>query len=220
MKLPKPSHSPGFTIVELLVATSVFSVVLLGALAGFLEIGHLFYKGVSTSNTQAVANQILQDVSGQFQTNGGFTSVPPTDGSTYAYYCIGDTRYTYNINHEVNVNDSTDRSPGGHYGILKDVLPGDGCGTPCVSSCVQGEAPFQSPTELLGDKMTLRQFSITPSASGSNFFNISIVVSYGEDDAFDNISDPNTIVCKANSGLDQFCSVSRLNTSAYKGFSL
>jgi prepilin-type N-terminal cleavage/methylation domain-containing protein len=67
----------GFTIIELLIATTVFSVVLVGALAGFLEIGKLFYKGVSTTSTQSIANEVLQDVSGQFQSAASFTKVLP-----------------------------------------------------------------------------------------------------------------------------------------------
>lgn len=214
----------GFTIVELLIATAVFSVVLLGALAGFLEVGRLFYKGVSSTSTQTVANQILQDVSGSFRTNNNFA---PGGSNGYSYYCIGNSRYTYNINHELDINAAPNHaapSAGGNYGLLKDTLPGSsGCATPAAENIPNpppGSIRFQNPLEMLGDKMRLSAFNITQTSSTSNFYDVSVVVAYGDDDAFDNLNDPNTIACNPRSGLEQFCSVSRLNTSLYKGFGL
>lgn len=230
----------GFTIVELLIATSVFSLVLLGALAGFLQIGHLFYKGVSSTNTQSVANQIIQDISGNFQTNGSFSRIPAAgtqvmpvgdqgnSDPNYAYYCVGDTRYTYNINHMLDVSASTNYSApgsGGNFGLLKDVLPGSsGCATPCTTdtsvSCPAGAVRFKNPVEMLGDKMRLTEFEIAPVSSGSNFYNVTLVVAYGEDDALANKDNPDTIGCDSSSGIQQYCSVSRMDTSLYKGYNL
>lgn len=223
----------GFTIIELLIATTVFSVVLLGALSGFIEIGNLFYKGVSNINTQQTANQVLQDISGQFQTNSNFSRTPLTqvlptsDQSTYAYYCIGNTRYTYTINHELDVSATPNYSPlggGGNFALLKDTLPGStGCGTPCPpaqQTCPAGSARFNNPIEMLGDNMRLSEFEITPAASGSNFYNVSIVVAYGTDDMLSNIDTPSTISCNSADNTDEFCSVSRLDTSVFKGLTL
>lgn len=218
--------STGFTIVELMIATVVFSVVLLGALAGFIGIGHLFYKGVSTTNTQGLVNQMMQDVSGEFQAATSFTPVKAAGAQKYDYYCIGHTRYTYNIGHEVNTSDTPDHSspPTGNYGLLKDTLPGSGCATPCAETaptCPAGAVRFNDPTELLGDKMRLVQFSIgkdQPTNPASKLYSISIVVAYGEDDAFDNLTSPDTIACKGDSGIDQFCAVGRLTSSVYRGW--
>lgn len=232
----------GFTIVELLIATTVFSVVLLGALSGFLQIGHLFYKGVSSTNTQGVANQVIQDISGNFQTNGNFSRVPAVgtqvmpvgdegnNSPSYAYYCVGNTRYTYNINHELDITVAANhKAPGdgGNFGLLKDILPGSsGCATPCdddtgaTLTCPHGAVRFKSPIEMLGDKMRLSEFEIAPSTSTSNFYNVTLVVDYGEDDALVNKDDPANVKCDPNSGIEHFCSVSRMDTSVYKGFSL
>jgi prepilin-type N-terminal cleavage/methylation domain-containing protein len=234
----------GFTIVELLMATTVFSLVLLGALAGFLQIGKLFYKGVSATSTQEAANQILQDVSGQFQSSASFTKVlpvglaanaevlPTTDQSTsYAYYCIGNTRYTYVIardgTHMVNFDSTSNHRPGGNFGVLKDTLPGSsGCATPCnddpsvTPTCPNGAVRFRSPVELLGDNMRLNAFYINSSATNSSLFNIRIIVAYGLDDAFTQNPPQTTIppVCDSNSGIDQFCSVTDLNTAVFRGW--
>ncbi len=219
--------SGGFTIVELLIATAVFSIVLLGALAGFLEVGRLFYKGVSSTSTQSVANQILQDVSGSFRTNYSFASVPPSGNNAYAYYCIGNSRYTYNINHELDINAAPNHAvpaAGGNYGLLKDILPGSsGCAAPAAENDPNppsGSLRFQNPTEMLGDKMRLSAFNIAQTTSTSNFYDVNLVVAYGDDDAFDNLNNPDAMACNPRSGLDQYCSVSRLNTSLYRGFGL
>ncbi len=231
--LAPTTSNEGFTILELLIATTVFSLVLLGAIAGFIEIGNLFYKGVSNINTQQTANQVLQDISEQFQSNGDFsrsplTQVLPTSSqSTYAYYCIGNTRYTYIINHELDVAATSVFSPlasGGNFGLLKDTLSGStGCATPCPPSqpvCPAGSARFNNPVELLGDNMRLSEFEITPSSGGSNFYNVTIVIAYGADNMLLNTNSPTLIGCDPTGNADEFCSVSRLNTSVFKGLGL
>ena len=244
----------GFTIVELLIATTVFAVILLGALAGFLEIGRLFYKGVSATSTQSIANQILQDVSGEFQNAAGFTKVlpkgdkdtvggnlevlPTTDQSgsgnaSYAYYCIGNTRYTYNIaksgSQAVSFSSTPNHAPGGNFGILRDVIAGGGssaCAPPCsdtspAPACEssKGQVKLSNPVELLGDNMRLSAFYINSSNATSNLFNITIIVTYGLDDAFTQ-NPPTSVppVCSGSSQIDQFCSVATISTAVYRGW--
>src|SRR5438105_2859585 len=72
-KADSASSSSGFTIVELLIATTVFSIVLIVFLATFLRISELFYKGVSLSNTQETARTVLQDITDDLQ----FSDQPP-----------------------------------------------------------------------------------------------------------------------------------------------
>ncbi len=59
MKQLKPH---GFTIIELLIATTIFSVVLLLAASGLLYIGRLYYKGLTSSATQEAARNIMQEL--------------------------------------------------------------------------------------------------------------------------------------------------------------
>lgn len=226
----KRADGQGFTIVELLIATAVFAVVLLVAQVSFVQIGHLFYKGVSITQTQDTADHIFQDVSGNFQTAASVNYSPP--GSTYHYICIGNTRYTYNINREVDTTASqADHSPydpvtkaGGNFGILKDVLHGGGgaCATPCndtsSASCPAGSVKLTNPVELLGNKMRVEQFDVSQIAPTSNLYRISIVLAYGDDDTltYKDSGDFSTVTCQGDSN-NNFCAVSRINTSVYKG---
>ncbi len=220
----------GFTIVELLIATSVFSIILLVALAGFLQIGHIFYKGVSLAQTQEIATHIFQDIDGNFQTAAN-VSPPQTDSASgYSYFCIGNARYTYNLGYEIGLsatpNHSAPNHPyngsGGNFGVLKDVLPGSSaCATPCtdtvpLGACTPPSLRLNNPTELLGEKMRLSNISITnPNTQNPNIYNVNIVVAYGDDDLMD-LTNPTAPVCKITKG-GEFCAVSQINTAVFRG---
>lgn len=212
-----------FTIVELLIATSVFSVVLLVALAGFMQIGHLFYKGVSTTQTAAVANQVFSDISGNFHNSGSISSLQSANG--YTYYCLGGSRYTFNTGFEVHSSDSPNHlapNRGGNFGLLKDTLPGSsGCATPCDdisgTPCPPGAVKFNNPSELLGNQMRISALNIQPDTSISpNYYSISIVIAYGDNDLLDNPGN-SSAACKNNTAGTQYCSVTALNTGIYLG---
>ena len=218
----------GFTIVELMLATSVFSVVLLVALTSFLQVGHLFYKGVSLTNTQNVATSVLNDVSNSVQNASTISSSTPYTSGTYDYLCAGNTRYTFtthNVNgQQVSVAASLSTTPnynsgdnGGNFGLLKDSLPGSsGCAAPCASGC--GSAGFDQtkPVEMLGDQMRLASITITNVPTVQNLYNIKMVMAYG-DDTFLNFSIPRQPVCTGSSANQAFCSVVSLSTSVFAG---
>src|SRR5690606_22524615 len=90
----KISGQKGFTIVELMIATSVFSVVLLLCTYGLLAIGRSYYKGVTISRTQETARLIVDDVAEAIQFNGGAVVLNPAG----RMYCIGSRRYSYALN--------------------------------------------------------------------------------------------------------------------------
>lgn len=217
-KLNRPVAS-GFTIIELLIATTVFAVMLLLAQSIFVQIGHLFYRGVSITNTQETANHVFQDITGNFQ---NAQTVNSGASSGYTYYCVGNSRYIYQIDKPVDSSAATDHSAGGNYGILKDILPGAGnaCAPPCdpSGSCPNGWVPFKNPVELLGDKMRVGQFSIVQSTTTSNLYNVSIVIAYGDNNSvtYRTTGDPSTIAC-ASDRQNNFCAVSSINTSVFKG---
>jgi prepilin-type N-terminal cleavage/methylation domain-containing protein len=218
----------GFTIVELLLATSVFSIILLAALASFLQVGRLFYKGVSLTNTQNTATQVLNDVAHSLQTSS--TLSLPTTANGYTYTCIGNARYTYtttNISGQqvavaANLSDSPNYGSGangGNFGLLKDTLPGSsGCAVPCwpASSCSNGQVVFSNPVEMLGDQMRVATFSISSVSGVQNLYNIKMVVAYGDSSVM-SFSNPGQPVCIGNSQNQAFCSVVNLSTTVFQG---
>src|ERR1700685_4674914 len=141
LKTKQPGQK-GFTIVELLLATSVFSLILLVALGSFLQIGRLFYKGVSLTSVQNVATQALNDMADNIQTASSVSALASSGG--YNYFCIGNTRYTYttHLYNSLQVSNTANPSvsnqiyaPGktGTYGLIKD---SSGCGVPCQNGGV------------------------------------------------------------------------------------
>ncbi len=94
----------GFTIIELLLATAVFSLVLVGATSALIQIGRMYYKGLTTSNTQETARRIMEDVSRNIQFSGATPTDTPGGGLAVNYngtdialisFCIGSLRYSY-----------------------------------------------------------------------------------------------------------------------------
>src|SRR5258708_12793090 len=96
----------GFTIVELTIATAIFSTVLLVGLASFLGIGKIFYKGVTVTQTQSSAQAVIDQLSSDVQF--GVSVVPSQPTATGAQFMsIGNAPYTYNLYHNVNINFNT-----------------------------------------------------------------------------------------------------------------
>src|SRR5438105_2979488 len=100
----KTTHETGFTIIELLVATTVFSVVLLLVSVGLIQIGRTIMKGVTTDRNQATAQAVMDDVSQAIQFSGGNVtpvtpSFNPADLNPAVYYfCVDNNRYTFRLN--------------------------------------------------------------------------------------------------------------------------
>jgi type II secretory pathway pseudopilin PulG len=209
----------GFTIAELTIASAVFAIVLLTALAGFMQIGRIFYKGVTVTSTQETANQIYQDISGYFQTASSIS--PKSSGNGYNYYCIGGTRYTFTIDNPVDASGPADHSASGNFGILKDTLPGSGaCSAPCndLSSGNCSGTRLQNAKELLGDKMRVLKFDIT-NPGGGDIYNISMALAYGDDEVlgYSTQDNPATAYCLNGSRNQQFCSIANIDSSVFRG---
>jgi prepilin-type N-terminal cleavage/methylation domain-containing protein len=207
----------GFTIIELLIATSVFGLLLTIALAGFTGIGNIFYKGVAITQTQSSTSQVLRDVTANIQTASA-VSTPvntiPATGKGYWYFCTGGVRYSFLLQREIDPAQDENLSLGNpNMALVKDILPSaNGCAPPCTSGC---STPFNNPQEMLTGRMRLMDFTIV--GAGAQLYNIYITVAYGDDDNFNNLGDPATIECVGGLSQQKFCAVNRLSTSVYQG---
>ncbi|MEX1995563.1 MAG: prepilin-type N-terminal cleavage/methylation domain-containing protein [Candidatus Saccharimonadales bacterium] len=215
------AHMPGgFTIAELLIATAIFSVILTGALVGFIQIGRMFYKGVSLTQTQDATKQVINSLRENIQLAASVSA--SQTGGGYSYYCVGNHRYTYKLGQKVELSDSPNHAATGNFGLLHDILPGSSaCATPCAANCGDGAVAFNNPTELLGNKMRLGKFDIIqPDPSKTpGLYNLDIAVVYGEDDIlnYTNKNDPSTAYCSGSLTNQQFCAVNKLSTTVYRG---
>src|SRR5262249_25193419 len=72
------SRQAGFTIVELMVATLVFSTILIVITYGVLSFTRAYYNGVTNSTTQDTARNIISTISQAVEFNGSGINVTPT----------------------------------------------------------------------------------------------------------------------------------------------
>lgn len=199
--------SAGFTIIELLLATAIFSAVIVVALASFLGVSRLFYKGVTTTQTQQTARHILDVVSSDIQSASTPVQVKSTtDGRSYT--CIGSARYIYKLNNPVNLGDHNDTEK---FGLLRDSLPGN---SSCLNPYVDdggGVLPPSNAVELLGNGMILSSLEISPFGN-STTYTLKIKLATGDDD----LSTPEA-TCDSNLAASQNCAITELSTTVSEG---
>ncbi len=160
--------SSGFTIIELMISITVLSVILLMASVIIINVGHLFYKGVSTSRIQDNTRSIADDIAQRLQYTD---QVPNTGaGSGYMAYCIGETRFTYVLFKQI-VTDTP-------HVLWRDTLPS---GTSsCVPAALNVNPPSSDPkgVELITSNARLTNFSISLSSP----YTVNVSLAYGDND--------------------------------------
>lgn len=206
------SSSRGFTIIELLLATVIFSGVVVVALSGFLTIGRLFYKGVNLSQTQATAQQIVDNVTTDIQAASTLWDVAMASGNR-SYVCVGNSRYIFNLHKvvDVTVHDNTQ-----NFGLLRDKLPGGNNACPNPYDGSSAVAPI-NPTEMLGNKMRLNSFSVTRTCPTCKLYAINVNLAYGDDSSLDIDPVTNIASCNSNLASSQYCTVTGLSTTVAGG---
>ncbi|MEM6998013.1 MAG: prepilin-type N-terminal cleavage/methylation domain-containing protein [Patescibacteria group bacterium] len=218
----------GFTVIELMIATATFSVVLIVVLSALLAIGRLYYKGTTEARVQEVTRGALDRVTRSVQ----FSGVPIESGtlsstnpaySLASYYCFGGVWYVYSPGKQLRLDAVTDPSVESSYGIHVQR----------TSDCSSSSEPtdLNAAEELLGQDMHLVHFNIL---EDSGLVEASMRVAFGGDaatsgdlseifgynSAIDNgngYTDPAEIErCATNVSGSEFCAVSTLSSLVYR----
>jgi prepilin-type N-terminal cleavage/methylation domain-containing protein len=202
----------GFTIIELMIATIIFAVVLMVIIASFMQVGRMFYKGVSLANTNEAARTLVDDISNDLKLNKQPVGI--STAGTKKYFCAGHHRYTFVLAGGSGSKVSSDdidldylRNPFNmRAGIVQDDTNG-GCSPPASS-----DSPGR---QILGPDMQLNDLDFTPGFNG--VFIHTHIVFYGVDDTvFDtNISsfkNSSTQPSNSSHAPDAFCSGDLLST--------
>ncbi len=204
-------NQSGFTLLELMIATTIFSVVLLLLSFGMIQIGRTYYSGLNRSQTQAAARNISDTIIQAIQfTDGDITELDllPSEYTGTKVFCVGSKRFTYDLNKK---RDATNV-------FLLDKTPTG----PCVPGNLSAPAgPGRQ--ELLADGMRVLQIRLTKSASTPTLYNLSVKIAKGEDDMLtDGTNDagstsfqPKDARCKQQAG-SQFCAISELYTKVQR----
>lgn len=142
----------GFTVIELLLATTFFSVIIMMVTAGFVQINRSYTRGTLVHNMQNNARVLFEDISRSIRdsTPGGLAY-----SNTQPYrLCLPGVRYGWNqFNGTVRSNESLPSNAA----MLKSYDS---------SSCTSAIPSNASAT--LGDNMLVQHMSITPINPGNN----------------------------------------------------
>ena len=209
----------GFTIVELMIALSVLSVLLLMSTLTLIGIGKLYSKGINQAATQNAARNITNDLASQLQLAGGTPVINPTGQHVV---CIGNQRYTYQLNTELT------NSPNSHI-LWHDSMNGTDCSALNLNSPSPNdpETIGGSGSEMLAVNMWLTDFDVARGVG--SIYNLRVSVAYGSNDLLcdsgtpgdcsaSGISNhltnhtPGGILCKGGDG-NEYCAVSSLSTT-------
>jgi prepilin-type N-terminal cleavage/methylation domain-containing protein len=232
----------GFTIVELLFSTAIFSVILLLCLSALVQIGRMYFKGVTTAQTQQSARAVLDELSQAMQFSGakinriGVPSstlaappelygprIPISGGSVtqgaVGYFCIGTTRYTFAMDRMQGETNDVSRKMIRHAfwvdepGVCAGVDPVELYTTAPVDLTSAGSPSTFNGRDLLSDNMRLIRMNLDPLVTDGSIWRIRITVAYGDDDLL--ITDPqdsNRRYCRGGNIGTQFCAFSELST--------
>ena len=196
----------GFTIVELMMATLVFSMILLLVTLGVLQVNRVYYKGVTEANTQAVARSIMDTVSQAIQFDGGLvtplpTNAAPTPGTQY-YFCVNNQQFIYRTGYRLVTG-----APGPNQtnqAFIQRTIAGS-CTPP--GGVITGR-------ELLSPNMRLSNVQVSQIGT-SNLYKVEVRIIYGDDTAINNPTST-TANCKGIRAGNQFCAFSDLTTVVEK----
>jgi hypothetical protein len=194
----------GFTVVELLIATTVFSAVLLLMTVGIIQVTNTFFKGTNDANVQRVSSSVLGTISQAIQFDGG--AVTQTTSPAGDTLCVGNTQqFSYWPGFQLEPTANIAK----HQRKAAFVENTGRCtGTP-------------SPTgrELLTDNMRVSDLSLTclsncssPTSEGV-LWRIELRLVYGDDNLLTPSPTATNATCKGAESGEQFCAVSDTTTA-------
>jgi prepilin-type N-terminal cleavage/methylation domain-containing protein len=201
----------GFTIIELMFATIVFSVILLLCIGAIVQVGRMYYKGISVQRTQEVTRTIMDDVSREVQFSG--RSIIPIysapSGGAPGCLSLGSKAYRFVLNTQLQAS--------GNFVLQKLSDTGsDTCPDPNDNSL------WANALEMTSVGMRLTAFEVTPlivSGGTTAAWAVVVDVLYGDDDVLmddaGNPAPPYT-QCRGNVIGTQFCARSQLQTTVIK----
>jgi prepilin-type N-terminal cleavage/methylation domain-containing protein len=180
----------GFTIVELMIATMVFSTVLLLCAVGLISVGRMYQKGNTSRATQEVSRNIMDQITNDFELSGGQYIRLANSGNVQGF-CIGNNMYSYE-----------DYAVGAFR--VNQVA---GCGSAVT------EPSLSLGKEMLGPNMQIGDLDITPEAGDpAPAINIRLNIVAGDLDLLRDARTPQ-VRCKGGPG-QEYCASSVLETYA------
>lgn len=205
----KLTNQTGFTIVELMIATVIFSMVLLVCSYAIIHAGRMYYKGMIMSKTQDTARKIIDSASDAIKYDKSLNIVKRDIGGDPSSICIGSLRYTFSKNKRLGQS-------GVEHVLWRDNISDSTCPHADINN--PNPNPSSLGTEMLGEGMRLVKFDIYQPPT-SSFWVVDVRVSSGDDNDFvsEDLSATPKVekfsLCKGINAGGQFCAVSSYSTT-------
>lgn len=210
--MKKHRHS-GFTILEVLISSMVFTVVLLICIQAVTRIGQLYYKGVTSAQIQELTRNLSDEFSSQIQFGSSIPypdSISGGQGGSVLIFCVGDNRYRAVMNRKLG---DTSVSP-----VVDTVLKRKAYSGSCD---IVNDTGFDGATELAVSNMRILKLQIIRSTTDPGIWNVNIRLAMGDSDIFDYPVTGSTdtplvygsAVCKSGILGSQFCATSELSST-------
>ncbi len=204
----------GFTIIELMIATSILSIILLMVTVVITNIGNLYYKGINQSAIQNDARTIVGQISEDIQFSGntpvtciqaplpGANCPASLAGQKVYVTCIGSVRYTYV--QKVKLGTKIGATTFNHV-IWRDTPNSCDPTTGANLSALNPSIAAYKGAELISSNSRLTNLLV-----GSNQpTSLIIGIAYGDDDLLNLSASP--VTCNGGAG-DKFCATANLQT--------
>jgi type II secretory pathway pseudopilin PulG len=201
MSVKKTHRSAGFTIIELTIATLVFSVILVVIVSAVLSFTKSYYRGVTVSATQNATRSIVDSVNQSIQFSSPllikYNLLPVAGGINY--FCAGGYSYVYIPGQQY---DPSIAGAVNAVGMYSYPITSGGCPPPALGVFPAGYK------QLLSKGMRVTYFSIVQSGIT---WTINIRIADGDFDLLTGVTGKD-VRCKSLTG-SQFCAVSGIQTA-------
>lgn len=223
----------GFTIIELMIATVIFALVMLVFLSGIVQVTRAYYKGITHSKTQEAARVLMSEVTDAIKLSGSSIivsnpsnlgpEIPATSAGTNSglgSFCAGNRKYTYALDRKTDSGVSADHANKlirnafvSKNQICSSTMP------PVLTDLTNAINTTNGDRSLLGDNMRLTGLRISqvvpasdvPMKEAAQLWQVEISVAYGDTDLLDYTFESGRVTCKPNTGAE-FCSIVELST--------
>lgn len=212
----------GFTIIELMIATTIFSLVLMICLGGILQITKMYYRSVTQNNTRETARSIADEIGEAIRFSsqsialgapvvGPQITVDDTAEDT-SYFCIGNKRYTYAIDRQVKP-EPTEGLKQKKHALWVDTL-----GICSGPASLTDDIPSAEGRDLVPLNMRLYELSVTNVGTSGDVYEISVGVAYGDEDLLSPrpVDNPTELTCEGAFAGVEFCATTNLRVTVQK----
>lgn len=222
-----PASKKGFTLIEFLLSSAIFSFFLVIVMIGFMQINRSYNRGLTVKSVQQSARIIVEDISRTIANNPGqvtFLEPDATNPSSPDSFrmCIDTVKYSWNgVDSNMDYTDEAYTDDTAQFILVKSNV-GDSCEeAPSIAgakSLVSGSMNnITDSTDGEGDgDLVIQYLSIEPVPDLEGVYIIDLVLSTDDEALTNRGIDANCSFTEGDAGGEaakQYCSVITMTTS-------